>query len=261
MPKITKATTKQKGNKEVVTAAKEVATVALQGPKLASSNAANDIPLEDLYLCKAYVSVSTDPITGTGQKASDFWEKVAAKFREIKDTNTESEVIVEHNRDADSLVHMFQRQIQKQVNTFNKFYVEQKIPLKSGWTEEMYIEAAAETFGEVHDSPFRFKECIAVVHQMPKFNPMVASNMESDEVEGNDDDDDNETEPQKHNKIGQVMGDRLMRPSGSKKAKKLKADSMSQASLASSRMEAMKDLTASNNRIADVMETSRKHEL
>ena len=38
---------------------------------------------EDLYLCKAYVSVSTDPIVGANQKGETFWKAVHKKMYKV----------------------------------------------------------------------------------------------------------------------------------------------------------------------------------
>ena len=114
---------------------------------------------EDLYLCKAYVSVSTDPVKGTGQKGSDFWDAVAAKFATIRDEESEVQV-VGCVRDGTSILNRFQRQIQRSVNKYNKYYKQHKDLNPSGWNEEKFVQAAADTYLEVEGHPFKWQHCI-----------------------------------------------------------------------------------------------------
>ena len=173
---------KKSNNKSKKAAAKvkeEVATAAaaaIRGKK-------NYTEEEDLFLCRAYVSVSTDPTVGTNQKGEDFWNKVALKVSDLK--NTESEVqIVGCHRTGESIMNRWQRQIMKAVNKWNKYYKEHKDVNPSGWNEEKFIEAANDSFLQFEGHPFKWAHCIPTLHQLPRMNPLMAHNEEEDESLG-----------------------------------------------------------------------------
>jgi hypothetical protein len=66
----------------------------------------NYTDVEDLALCKAYANVSTDPIHGTHQKGSTFWNAIKAKYDIfLPEVNKEHEVKLVNlpERNCDSL--------------------------------------------------------------------------------------------------------------------------------------------------------------
>ena len=223
-----------------------------------TTKAPNYTTEEDLFICKAFVSVSTDPTHGTNQKGDDFWSKVAVKFADLQATESEVEV-VGHTRDGDSIMNRFQRQIQRAVNKFNKYYKEHKEVNPSGWNEEKFIQAATDSFLEHEGKPFKWQNCIAILHQMPKFNPMMAHHEEEDDNPGVGDDDSNNSK-RGHNKIGGVMGDSMDRPIGSKAAKRLKKEEISLITVQSAKVDSMKELTGATNKLADALVTKAKHD-
>jgi hypothetical protein len=60
---------------------------------------------EDVILCRAYVNVTTNPITGVGQKASQFWQSIKEKFDAIFDSEGIEEEGGKEQRSADALLN------------------------------------------------------------------------------------------------------------------------------------------------------------
>jgi hypothetical protein len=65
--------------------------------------------------------------------------------------------------------------IQKEMNMFNKHYRYILLSLPSGTVELEYIDKAAERFLEDEGRPFFYKDCVEVLHQLPKFDPMITA--------------------------------------------------------------------------------------
>ena len=62
---------------------------------------------EDVFICRAFVNISCDPVTGTDQKGSLFWQKVADQVQEMY--LAESDVsIVGHIRTSGSILTRYQ---------------------------------------------------------------------------------------------------------------------------------------------------------
>ena len=66
---------KKKAPAKKTTTKKKAAVKKEAAVLVASKRPPNFSSDEDLYICKAFVNVSTDPTVGTGQKGKDFWEK------------------------------------------------------------------------------------------------------------------------------------------------------------------------------------------
>jgi hypothetical protein len=78
----------------------------------------------DVALCKAYVNVTLNPMNGVEQKASTFWDHIHRKFCLSLKPDNPSEALPD--RDSESLKNLFQRQIQKKMNVYNKYYKQVK---------------------------------------------------------------------------------------------------------------------------------------
>jgi len=218
-------------------------------------NFSND---EDLFICKAFVNVSTDPTVGTAQKGKDFWDKVQAKFREIQAEEAEVEV-VGNTRTPHAIMNRWQRHIMPSMNKYNKYYKEHKDLNHSGWKEEDYIKAAAETYLDMMGQPFKWTHCVEILHKMPRFHPMMAGYADPDLEEP--DDNASKSSKKTHNQLGTAMGDGLERPMGSKAAKRLKKDELSVASYATAKSVSMDMLTASTAKMANALVTRGKQEM
>jgi hypothetical protein len=84
------------------------------------SKAANFVAAEEVALCKAYVNVTLNPIDGVERKASSFWDHIHRKFCLLLKPDNPSEALPD--RDSESLKNRFQRQIQKKMNVYNRYY-------------------------------------------------------------------------------------------------------------------------------------------
>jgi hypothetical protein len=182
------------------------------------SKAANFVAVDDAALCKAYVNVTLNPIDGVEQKASAFWNHIHRKYCLLLKQDNPSKALPD--RDSESLKNRFQCQIQKKMNVYNRYYKQVKECPPSGTTEEEWYKIAADNYrdAEGHSSPFL--HCVEVLHQLPKFNPMIDDANRSSDVVAEESDADKKPPAASVNKIGAPMGASLKRPPGSKKAKK-----------------------------------------
>jgi hypothetical protein len=116
------------------------------------SKAANFVAAEDVALCEAYVNVTLNPIDGVKQKASSFWDHIHRKFCLLLKPDNPSKTL--QDRDSESLKNRFQRQIQKKMNVYNRYYKQVKECPPSGTTEEEWYKIAAENYrdAEGHSS-------------------------------------------------------------------------------------------------------------
>ena len=207
-----------------------------------------DVAKEDLYLCQAYVNVSTDPTIGNNQKGDVFWNKVASKFAELRKADSDFDGWPE--RDGSAVMNRFKRQIQKNTLLYNSYYARVKAKNKSGTNEVDYIQQAASDFLEAKGRPFPWTHCIEVLHKIPKLDPNMP------DLTGDDSDD------EKINKIGAPMGAGKKRPQGSKAAKaaskgakkKAKLDAYSVASMETQKTNSMEAVGLASMRMADSSE-------
>jgi hypothetical protein len=175
-----------------------------RGAPKKTQRAMNYTETEDLLLTKAYVSVSNDPINGSQQRANIFWAKVHQKYKVLLSQQGSKTGVV--SRPVESLKQRYLKVIAKAVGKFNKFYRNLKTQNKSGWTKDDYIEEAARLYEEEEGKPFRFSLCVEVLHQVPKFDPMV-------------DQEESGVAIKRVNNARLPQGAAINRPIGSKKAK------------------------------------------
>jgi hypothetical protein len=151
----------------------------------------NYTEMEDQALCQAYVNVSTDPIHGTHQKGSTFWNAIKEKYElTLPEVMKEHEVELEMpEQNADSLEQRYNKTIKKTMNKWAGYYKKAKTPLKSGWTEEMYREHACELYNVGEGSAFKLAHCVDILFQLPKFMPVLGDNGWLDEQEDEEEDD------------------------------------------------------------------------
>ena len=172
-------TQSKKGSKKKAPVAKAVAaaakTVAAEAAgetyvKVEGDTKANRFTdEEDLYICKAFINCTTDSIRGADQKGDDFWKKVHKKFYYLY--NEEAEVAVDMKWTWKSVRNRFQKTISKSVQKFKGCYKQVLAKEKSGWTKQMYIDLGKEVWLRLEGKPFKFGDCVRVLHQIPKFNP------------------------------------------------------------------------------------------
>ena len=135
---------------------------------------------EDLFLSKAYVRVSLDPIRGNDQKSQDFWAHVFRIFVAVYRAEAEVQEDDMSDRNADSIKSRFQRNIQKDVIEFCAICRTNE--MKSGESQEDYLGRMDKIFDQKKNKPFRFRHCLPVLSEIPKFDWETKDNSNIDEV-------------------------------------------------------------------------------
>jgi hypothetical protein len=123
-------------------------------------------------LCRAYVNATNNPLLGTDQKLKDFWTSIKSKFDDLCSLEGTSEDGVE-DRSWEALHTRFQRKIQPEMFLWNPFYKRICDCPPSGVPKEKWPEIASESFLEEKNRPFKFPHCVDILHQLPKFDPIV----------------------------------------------------------------------------------------
>ena len=125
---------------------------------------------ELITLCKAYANCTSDPRVGNGQKGSVFWGKVADKYEQMHGATDISISKRQTTRSADQLQNKF-KVITAHMILFNKHYRQLHSEKPSGVPEEEYVDIVVDRFKELENKPFRFKECVPILHDIIKFRP------------------------------------------------------------------------------------------
>ena len=113
----------------------------------------------------------------------------------------------------------------------------------------MHIDAAKEAWLQLEGKPFEFQDCVRVLHQLPKFDPMVEDEEPAEENM------DGEPRSKSHNQIGKIQGDNMERPIGNKKAKRQKTPEKIEAASVQSTQVAV-----ASSRMAMAAERRQKHD-
>ncbi len=196
-----------------------ISSVLLAAEKVRSPNFA---PWEDLLLSKAWVSVSMDPSVGCNQKKESFWKRVEEKFNLLYDAYepTEDEgVKAVGGRTAAQIDNRFTKNIRTDIVLFNKYFAQIHIEKPSGVPFKHHVYLAMDRFMSIENRVFKFESCVPVLHQVPKYNPILGAGGGSSL--GGDSDEENEEEGV--NRIRGVMGNNLVRPPGRKVTKAAEA--------------------------------------
>jgi hypothetical protein len=199
--------------KKVKKVKKAVPEVKVEGVKDDEKNKAPNFHSdEDELLACAWVSASDNPIVGVGQKSTSFWADVHSRYCKLQERSSSPET--KFPRTWNQLKGRFLRHIQVHVNVFNRFYkrAADNIPSGSGSTVTSIMERAMADYLEELSKPFRFSQCVPILHKLPKFDPMANKSNKSNDG------------TQQQPTIGGVMGNNLERPIGSKAAKLIKKE-------------------------------------
>ena len=208
---------------------------------------------EDVFICRAYINISCDPITGTDQKGTKFWSRVADQvntlYREESDAPIDG-----HRRNSGAILTRYQRHIQPDVFAYNRYHLQVSTPKKSGWTLDDYVREASILWANEKGEPFRFPNCIEIMHQMAKYQPgFVCKPQEGEDGE--------EIDGRIFNDVGHVMGDEMIRPMGQKAAKKKeKEEKMNNTKASSSKKVNMDGLESSANNLANAIKEGNRLE-
>ena len=160
----------------------------------------------------------------------------------------DDEITIVGRRTWESVRNRIQKTIHPKVQKFNAYYKQIVEKDQSGWTKEMYIEAAKKLWFDEYKSAFKWGDCVRVLHDMPKYLPIAG-----DETLNEDGD----TEGSKR-----VMGDNLKRPVGTKKAKRQKLlESLETTSKPSGAHEETMGMLAKNSAFMGVvMDRKQRHD-
>ena len=183
---------------------------------------------EDYLIACAYVNVSVDPIKGVGQKSETFWTRVLEKYVILSEKYHFENGVEIPVRNKESIEQRWKKKISKPVQLWNKLYRQVKSLPQSGWNEDNYVEEAGKLYQEEVGEPFKCAKCLPVVHQLPKFDPMITSVVSYSSPDNAADNDSNTSDvirnpPRQGNvtNTAPAQGSALARPVGMKKAKKL----------------------------------------
>jgi hypothetical protein len=174
---------------------------------------------EDLFLCRAFVNVSTDSTVGCNQKVDVFWSKVHAKMYELY--HDQAEVVIPGTRPAESLKNRFQKTISTSAVKFVTYY-RQVVGIEcggkppSGFDQDGLMNAAVDAYNRMERKPFRFRNCLVHLWEIPKFNPLVKPQKKKNG------DDEGSVATGTATAHSSVMGSNLDRPPGVRKTKKQK---------------------------------------
>jgi No apical meristem-associated C-terminal domain len=133
----------------------------------------------------------------------------------------------------------------KEWNPFFKRIVE--LP-PSGTTIDDWIRMASEVYNEHNGRRFNFEHSVEILHHIPKFDPMIVDNSDSDEgvLE-------KEGKPVAINNTTVAVASKLERPIGNKKAKQLERDDKSFAALLKEQQDNRTKIAVSNEHIANAL--------
>lgn len=205
-------------------------------------------------MAKAYCSTSEDPTVGTDQRMEVFWASITEKFEQLllaeEDTDDEVRVV----RDWKSLMRRWKDVLQKAVNSFNAIYKSVKSNQPSGTNEDDIRSLVCDEYFDRHGVHFTHLPLINVLHEMPRFNPMV--NLDDEGMDAEDD----SKEDTSSNKINRVMGDKLPRPQGAKAAKKAKKEEEAYYTIQAQRSQQFDRLSQATENIAASMKTKNRRE-
>jgi hypothetical protein len=198
---------------------------------------------EDIQLCIAYVNVSTDPIAGTDQTATVFWELVHDKYKQLM-TEKYPHLFpgVYPERKPESLLNRYKRSIQRiTLNQFMPIWRHIRATKPSGTTKEDILRFSLEEYEDRYGKAFPFVHCLEPLQDLPSFDVMRDPQEEAkqheqfdiniqnlvDMTDDDGEDEDGDKKPTAVNHIMPGMGSSLQRPMGTKMAKKLLKQSSS----------------------------------
>jgi hypothetical protein len=163
---------------------------------------------EDIFLCKAVVVVSTDPLVGNDQKGPVYWERVHGCFLSYIQNEAEVQIVGSY-RTSTSLKNRFQRQIAKETKECNA--VLRSNPIASRENDEKHLQRVSVAFFNRFRKHFRFLKCLPWLNKMPIFNMDIRSPLAT--LQGD------EKEPPSNVAMATALTS-LERPVGCKKAKR-----------------------------------------
>ena len=113
---------------------------------LDKERARNFVSWEDRAIALAFVSVSKDPIVGSNQGRSEFYQALHNKWCQLHETASIEDKKYEEPRSLKQFVCRWNKHIRKDMMVFMKHYRNVKNEKPSGYTENEHIGIAADRF-------------------------------------------------------------------------------------------------------------------
>nr|KAE8941446.1 hypothetical protein PF009_g8766 [Phytophthora fragariae] len=123
---------------------------------------------ETIQLCRSWLETSEDPVVGTGQKKKSFAARLYEHWLDNKS---------EESGEARSVTAITGRwkKLQPEVTTFCGVYAKVKSRERSGWSEEMYLDAALQVYADRHKQSFEFLAAWKELKDKPKWTTKLTS--------------------------------------------------------------------------------------
>eukprot|EP00644_Phytophthora_capsici_P019069 jgi/Phyca11/52094/gw1.507.4.1 len=123
---------------------------------------------DTVQLCRSWLETSEDPVVGTGQKKASFLSRLYEHWLENK-TDESGE-----DRSATAVGGRWKK-LQPEVTKFCGVYARVKSRERSGWNDEMYLDAALKIYAERHKQPFEFLAAWNELKDKPKWTTKITS--------------------------------------------------------------------------------------
>ncbi|XP_028126926.1 glutathione S-transferase T3-like [Camellia sinensis] len=117
--------------------------------------------IKDKTLCRSWLAVSQDPITGNSQTMAIFWERVLVYFN--------SQLSSESNRNRISLSHRWSV-MQKAINKFCDFLEQIQLKQQSETTETDMVTEAKRIYHAIQKKHFTFDTCWDILRRSCKWD-------------------------------------------------------------------------------------------
>ncbi|KAE9047777.1 hypothetical protein PR002_g850 [Phytophthora rubi] len=123
---------------------------------------------ETIQLRRSWLEISEDAARGAGQKRKTFSSRLYNHWLENKSTS---------DAEARSEIAVIGRwkKMQPEVTKFCGVYSKLKSRERSGWSEEMYLDAAMQVYADRHKQPFEFLAAWKELKDMPKWTSNLTS--------------------------------------------------------------------------------------
>ncbi|GMH36529.1 hypothetical protein BSKO_04397 [Bryopsis sp. KO-2023] len=116
---------------------------------------------EEITLCRAWVTISEDPVTSTNQTSTTFWDRIAMEFQEKSGTI----------RSAKSLQSKWGR-ISRETSKFNGAFSTVQSMNVSGTNAQDTVAKAHDVFKTSTQHAFAYLHCWQVLKTTPKFKAL-----------------------------------------------------------------------------------------
>ncbi|GJU96591.1 glutathione S-transferase T3-like protein [Tanacetum coccineum] len=116
---------------------------------------------EEELLMSAWVTISTDNVTGNAQQGKDYWRRITNYYNDYRKSfppRTQPKV----------KAHWYQ--LLPSINDFNQIFIDVKRQYHSGWSDDQLKDAARKLYYSTHNKAFKYEHAWAIVKDEPKWN-------------------------------------------------------------------------------------------